>query len=52
MIYMPVCGADDQGSRKTYASDCSACADTNVVGYEDGKCVVSDDSGTNTDKQG
>ena len=38
MIYAPVCAADDQGSRKTYASGCNACADATVVGYEKGDC--------------
>ncbi len=38
MIYAPVCGQDKAGKVKTYASDCSACSDAEVVGYRDGEC--------------
>ena len=38
MIYDPVCGATKNGLRKTYASDCSACADENVTEFEKGVC--------------
>ncbi len=38
MIYQPVCGLNKDGVFKTYASDCSACADSNVVGYNDEAC--------------
>ncbi|RLA42311.1 MAG: hypothetical protein DRR06_10305 [Gammaproteobacteria bacterium] len=38
MIYDPVCGITKTGIRKTYASDCSACADENVAGFEKMEC--------------
>jgi hypothetical protein len=38
MIYDPVCGATKNGIRKTYASDCTACSDKNVTGFEKGAC--------------
>ena len=38
MIYDPVCGATKNGIRKTYASDCAACSDKNVTGFEKGAC--------------
>jgi hypothetical protein len=38
MIYDPVCGTTGDGTRKTYASDCSACSNANVVSYEKGEC--------------
>jgi len=36
MIYAPVCALKDDGSRKTFASDCVACGDNTVVGFEKG----------------
>ncbi|MEZ0123491.1 MAG: hypothetical protein AB9Q22_11155 [Candidatus Reddybacter sp.] len=38
MIYDPVCGLTKDKARKTYASDCSACADAEVVKFEKGEC--------------
>ncbi len=38
MIYDPVCGRDQFGSEKTYASDCSACGNQAVVSYRKGAC--------------
>lgn len=38
MQYDPVCATLSDGVRKTYSSDCTACADTNVVGYKPGEC--------------
>ena len=38
MIYAPVCGMADDGSRKTYASDCTACSKASVVGHDEGEC--------------
>lgn len=38
LIYDPVCGATKNGVRKTYASDCTACSDKNVTGFEKGAC--------------
>lgn len=36
-IYGPVCGTKTDGSKQTYDNYCSACADTKVVSYEEGK---------------
>lgn len=36
MIYAPVCALNDDGTRKTFASDCVACGDDTVVGFEKG----------------
>jgi hypothetical protein len=36
--YLPVCGALDDGTRKTYSNACSACSDVNVVGYAPDAC--------------
>lgn len=38
-IYDPVCGATKSGMRKTYASDCTACSEENVTGFERGACL-------------
>jgi len=38
-IYRPVCGQDKEGKLKTYASDCTACANVDVVGYQEGVCT-------------
>ncbi len=38
MIYDPVCGVAADGTRKIYASDCSACSHADVIGYEKGEC--------------
>ena len=38
MIYDPVCGTRGDGTRKTYASDCSACSNADVISYEKGEC--------------
>ena len=40
MIYQPVCGTLEGGSKKTYASDCSACSDTKVIGYQKEECPL------------
>lgn len=38
-IYNPVCAwLPGSGEWKTYASDCTACADANVAGHIPGKC--------------
>jgi len=39
MIYRPVCGFDKAGQSKTYASDCTACSDAEVVAYQKGECL-------------
>lgn len=36
MIYAPVCALTDAGERKTFASDCVACGDENVIAFEKG----------------
>ncbi|MCF7970546.1 MAG: hypothetical protein K9L22_05195 [Methylococcaceae bacterium] len=38
-IYRPVCGQDKEGNIKTYASDCTACANVDVIGYQEGACA-------------
>ena len=38
MEYAPVCGSLVAGGFRTYASGCSACADTAVAGYQNGPC--------------
>jgi len=38
MIYQPVCATSDSGVEKTYPSDCTACADENIVGFQQGEC--------------
>lgn len=38
--YKPVCARFRDGSRRTYANACSACADVGVVGYSPGECKV------------
>jgi hypothetical protein len=38
-IYRPVCAwQPDSGEWKTFASDCTACADSRVAGYIPGEC--------------
>lgn len=39
--YNPVCAALADGSRKTYATGCTACADQQVSGWEPGACPES-----------
>ena len=39
MIYDPVCGMTGDGTRKTYASGCSACSHADVISYEKGECA-------------
>lgn len=39
MIYQPVCGTNDSGESKTYASDCVACSHAEVIGYVEEACV-------------
>ncbi|MBO6703216.1 MAG: hypothetical protein JJ921_12845 [Pseudomonadales bacterium] len=36
MIYAPVCALTEEGERKTFASDCVACGDEAVIGFETG----------------
>jgi hypothetical protein len=38
MIYDPVCATLTDGQTETKASDCSACGDSEVVGYVHGAC--------------
>ena len=38
MDYRPVCGTLQDGSVKTYANGCGACADNGVVSWIDGAC--------------
>lgn len=38
MIYMPVCGLDDNNDFNTYASGCNACSRSEVLGYNEGAC--------------
>jgi hypothetical protein len=55
-IYLPVCADVDTGIRcvrapcpsieqKTYASDCTACSDTKVIGHRPGACKEAQPSG-------
>lgn len=36
--YDPVCATLKDGSQKTYASGCTACSDSSVVGWLPGEC--------------
>jgi len=36
--YLPVCGQDQEGKYKTYATDCTACSHAKVVSYRAGGC--------------
>ena len=36
--YDPVCATMEDGSVKTYATGCTACADSRVTGYTKGPC--------------
>ncbi len=38
MQYDPVCATHEDGSSKTYATDCTACSHTEVIGYNPGEC--------------
>ncbi|MDF1582363.1 MAG: hypothetical protein RQ733_00560 [Methyloprofundus sp.] len=38
-IYKPVCGQDKAEHIKTYPSDCTACANSDVIGYREGACA-------------
>jgi len=37
-IYLPVCARLRDGTRRTYPSGCTACADANVVGHRPDGC--------------
>ncbi|MBE0470309.1 MAG: hypothetical protein IBX55_12485 [Methyloprofundus sp.] len=39
MIYAPVCVVNKQGRAKTYASDCTACSEAEVLAYRKGECL-------------
>jgi len=36
--YDPVCGIDEDGSRRTYGNACNACADPAIVRHMPGEC--------------
>jgi hypothetical protein len=38
MNYLPVCGVRIGQTSKTYSNGCSACGDSEVVGYSMGEC--------------
>ena len=38
MDYTPVCGVRVDQTSKTYSNGCSACSDSEVVGYQEGAC--------------
>jgi len=38
-IYQPVCAVAKDGSRRTYANSCHACADATVIHYDPGQCA-------------
>ncbi len=38
MNYLPVCGVRIGQMSKTYSNGCSACSDSEVVGYSMGEC--------------
>lgn len=38
MQYAPACASLIAGGFRTYASDCNACADEAVAGYQNGPC--------------
>jgi hypothetical protein len=42
MIYNPVCAVKANGDKYTESSDCSACAQKDVVAYEEGECANAD----------
>lgn len=37
--YAPVCAFRGEGERRQYSNGCSACADPEVSGYNDGACT-------------
>ena len=39
MNYLPVCGHHSDNSFETYANACTACSNTDVLGYSDDSCV-------------
>ena len=39
MIYQPVCGTSESGESKTYASDCVAFSNAEVIGYVKEACL-------------
>ena len=39
MQYDPVCGIHTDNTTKTYASDCTACSNKDVTGYNAGECL-------------
>jgi hypothetical protein len=42
MIYNPVCAVKANGEKYTESSDCLACAQKDVVAYEEGECANAD----------
>ena len=36
--YDPVCGYKSDGESKTYSNGCSACAEKEIIGYNNGEC--------------
>ncbi len=38
MEYIPVCATLRNGTRRTYSSGCTACADPNVTSYQPDRC--------------
>ncbi|HEY5734897.1 MAG TPA: hypothetical protein VIU36_09025 [Gammaproteobacteria bacterium] len=38
MEYMPVCATHKDGTHKTYASGCTACANHEVISHRAGEC--------------
>mgnify|MGYP000249851765 CR=1 FL=1 len=41
-IYRPVCAKTESQQYKTYASDCTACSHSEVIGYSKGACVANE----------
>ncbi len=40
MDYSPVCGINQDGSKKTYSNGCGACSDVKIIEYYQGSCTV------------
>ena len=38
MNYLPVCGYRSDGTVETFSNACTACSDTDVIGYDDAGC--------------
>ena len=39
MDYRPVCARDESGAKKEFGNACGACAQSEIVAYEEGSCL-------------